>query len=182
MEATVPMAEQNLAPAIFLDRDGTLIKDLKYMSREEQVSLLPGAVPALLAFQKYGFKLIVVSNQSGVARGLISLEQAAAVHSRFVTLMLGAGVAFDGVYYCYHAPGDGCGCRKPSPGLVYLAAQEHNIDLPRSVFIGDQSTDAETGTNAGIRSLLLSFSSDGASGWNEIVKDILGRNLENPGR
>ena len=162
-----------LFPAVFLDRDGTLIKDLNYAADHEQVVLLPGAAEALRTMQELGFKLIVISNQSGVGRGMISPEEAAAVHSKFVRLMRQSGVALDGVYYCPHAPSAGCDCRKPLPGLVLLAAKEHGIDLTRSLFVGDKQTDVETGANAGMRSLLLaSRGTDGAPDWNEVLRHL----------
>jgi D-glycero-D-manno-heptose 1,7-bisphosphate phosphatase len=162
-----------LFPAVFLDRDGTLIKDLNYAADQEQVVLLPGAAEALRTMRELGFKLIVISNQSGVGRRMISPKQAAAVHSKFVCLLRQAGVALDGVYYCPHAPSAECDCRKPLPGLVLLAAKEHSIDLTRSVFVGDKQTDVETGTNAGMRSLLLTpRRTDGAPDWNEVLRRI----------
>lgn len=165
-----------LFPAVFLDRDGTLIQDVNYAADEEQVVLLPGVAEALLVMRELGFKLIVISNQSGVGRGIISPEQAAAVHSRFVLLMHQSGVALDGVYYCPHEPSARCECRKPLPGLVLLAAREHSIDLTRSVFVGDKQTDMETGMNAGIHSLLLtSRAADGAPDWNEVLRRITGK-------
>ena len=167
-----------LFPAVFLDRDGTLIQDVNYAADEAQVVLLTGAAEALLVMRDLGFKLIVISNQSGVGRGIISPEQAAAVHSRFILLLRQSGVALDGVYYCPHAPSAECDCRKPLPGLVLLAAREHSIDLTRSVFVGDKQTDVETGRNAGIRSLLLALRpADGAPDWNQILRRITGNSV-----
>lgn len=171
-----PAVKRLLFPAVFLDRDGTLIEDLNYAANQEQVALLPGAAQALRTMRELGFKLIVISNQSGVGRGMISPEQAAAVHHRFISLMQEADVALDGVYYCPHSPSAGCDCRKPLPGLVLLAAKEHSIDLTLSVFVGDKQTDVETGTNAGMCSLLLtSREQDGVPDWNKVLRHLAGQ-------
>src|SRR6266481_2579523 len=102
--------------ALFLDRDGTLIVEVGYPNDPAQVELLPGAADALRELQR-DWLLVVISNQSGIGRGLITPEQATAVHDRFVAEFTAAGVAFAGFYYCPHAPDARCACRKPAPGL-----------------------------------------------------------------
>ena len=99
--------------ALFLDRDGTIIEDTGYIRDPDQVRLLPGAASALKALRENGWKLIVISNQSGIGRGLISVADAQAVHQRFLDLMSDAGVTITGSYFCPHAPNEGCNCRKP---------------------------------------------------------------------
>ncbi|MGL4550917.1 MAG: HAD-IIIA family hydrolase [Gemmataceae bacterium] len=139
--------------AIFLDRDGTLIDDPGYPKDPERVRLLPGAADALTAFREAGYALVVISNQAGVGRGLITPEQAKAVHERFVALFAERGLAFDDVRYCFHAPDDRCGCRKPSPLMLQESAAGLGIDLGRSFMIGDKESDVEAGVNAGCAGL-----------------------------
>jgi histidinol-phosphate phosphatase family protein len=149
------MADRELRPALFLDRDGTLIVDVGYPRHADQVQVIPDAAAALGRARKAGFALVVVSNQSGIGRGLVSAEEAAAVHARFVAAYADLGVRFDASYYCPHGPEDGCPCRKPQPGLLLRAAREHGIDIPASFMIGDKVTDVETAHAAGCRGILL---------------------------
>jgi len=134
--------------ALFIDRDGTLIVDVGYPRDPAQVEPLPGAVEALRALQAR-FALVIVSNQSGIGRGLITEAEARAVHARVVERFGQAGVAFAGAYYCPHDPGAGCACRKPAPGLLLDAARELGLDLAASVMIGDKPSDVAAGRAAG---------------------------------
>ncbi len=134
--------------ALFLDRDGTLIVDTGYPRDPALVELLPSAVDMLLELQKT-FTLIIISNQSGIGRGLISEAEAAAVHARVIELFAAEGVTFAGAYYCPHGPDEGCRCRKPAPGLLEDAAREHGIDLATSIMIGDKPSDVAAGRAAG---------------------------------
>ena len=140
--------------ALFLDRDGTIIKDTGYLHDPDLVRLLPGAGAALASLQREGWQPIIVSNQSGIGRGLISEEEAKAVHERFLGLMRQAGVTFVGSYFCPHAPGAGAiaashrlSCRK--------AAAEHSLDLAQSWMIGDREDDILCGRNAGCSTIWL---------------------------
>jgi D-glycero-D-manno-heptose 1,7-bisphosphate phosphatase len=135
--------------AVFLDRDGTLIEDPGYPKCPEQVRLLPGAAQAMRQLREAGFALVVISNQAGVGRGLITPGEAAAVHARFVELFAAEGVAFDDVRYCPHAPADGCACRKPSPRMIEESAARLGIALAKSFMIGDKESDVEAGRRAG---------------------------------
>ena len=141
--------------AVFLDRDGTIIHDRKYLADPDGVALIDGAVPALLEWRARGFLLVVVSNQSGVGRGLITLDAHVRVAERFTRVLADAGVTLDGVYYCLHAPNDGCECRKPLPGLIVRAARELEIDLTASLVIGDKSSDVAAGRAAGCEAALF---------------------------
>ena len=142
-------------PAIFFDRDGTLIYDRSYMSKPEQVELLPGAIELLALVSSYGYFTVVVSNQSGVGRGLMTEQEATAVHSRFEELLARAGVSVGASLYCPHAPENNCECRKPGPGLLIRAAAEHELDLSSSFMVGDKESDWEAGVAAGCTSILL---------------------------
>lgn len=139
--------------AVFLDRDGVLIADKGYISRPEDVEVLPGVRDALLRLQDAGWRLIVVTNQSGIGRGLFSVEDYERVTARMCALIQ---VEFGGSFFCPHVPEDGCDCRKPRPGLLLKAAQELGIDLAQSVMVGDRLSDVEAGSAAGCRLSLFS--------------------------
>ena len=141
-------------PALFLDRDGTLIVDTGYPRNPALVEPLPGAIDALRDLQR-SYALVIISNQSGIARGKITPAEAAAVHARVVELFTAAGVTFAGSYYCPHGPDDGCRCRKPAPGMLLDAARELDLDLAASVMIGDKPSDVEAGQAAGCGRALL---------------------------
>jgi D-glycero-D-manno-heptose 1,7-bisphosphate phosphatase len=149
--------------AVFLDRDGTIIADRDYLADPRGVELLPGAAEGLRVLVRAGFLLVVVSNQSGVARGLFP-ESAIARVNRAVALALrrAAGVEIAGWYHCPHLPGAKvaaydrtCDCRKPAPGLILRAARELSIDLGRSFAIGDRPRDCAAGRAAGLRGTVL---------------------------
>jgi D-glycero-D-manno-heptose 1,7-bisphosphate phosphatase len=135
-------------PALFLDRDGTLIVDTGYPRDPELVEVLPGAIEALRELQR-DYPLVIISSQSGIARGLITETQARAVHERVIEVFAEGGVTFAGAYYCKHLPDAGCPCRKPSPGLFHDAARDLGLDLSASIMIGDKASDVEAGHAAG---------------------------------
>ena len=141
--------------AVFFDRDGTIIHDLGYPRDPDAVRLLPGAGEALAELQRHGYRLVLVSNQSGVGRGLLSQKDVERVHRQLVACMSRYEVRLDGAYYCFHAPWQRCDCRKPSPGLLFRAARELHVDLTRSFMVGDKSSDVEAGRRAGCRTILL---------------------------
>jgi histidinol-phosphate phosphatase family protein len=141
--------------AVFLDRDGTIIEDRGYLADPAGVVPLPGAVEALRALRNAGFVLVLISNQSGVARGKFSLADMAAVQARVTDVFAAEGIVFDGWYYCPHVTADGCDCRKPHPGLLRRAAGELGIDPAASFMVGDRATDILAGQRAGCRTALL---------------------------
>ncbi len=141
-------------PAVFFDRDDTLIRNVPYNGDPEQVELLPGARQALHELQEAGFALFIISNQSGVGRGLISPADVEAVNREMVR-QLGADF-FQGIYLCYAAPDQpDHNRRKPHPGMVWQARDEHDLDLQRSFFVGDKLIDIQCGRNSGCHSVLL---------------------------
>jgi D-glycero-D-manno-heptose 1,7-bisphosphate phosphatase len=133
--------------AVFLDRDDTLLVDQGYMNDPARVTLMPGTRDALLRLEDAGLSLVLVSNQSGVARGLVTTEQVQAIQQRMCELL--PGIRFDGFEYCWHHPDDGCDCRKPAPTMILRAAERLGIDLARSVMVGDKESDVAAGNNAG---------------------------------
>ena len=138
-------------PAIFLDRDGTIIEDRDYLAAPEGVELLPGAAEAISRFNRAGWPVIVVSNQSGIGRGLITPDGYEAVRTRLDQLLAAAGAHLTETYHCPHRPDEQppCDCRKPLPGLFLRAAEEHGIDLGRSHYAGDRVRDIEVGIRRG---------------------------------
>lgn len=148
--------------AVFLDKDGTLVQDVPYNVDPERIALAAGAVEGLRLLHRAGYALIVVSNQSGVARGMFEESALGAVEARLRDLLGRAGVPLAGFYYCPHFPGGEiarysveCDCRKPAPGLILRAAEEHGIDLAQSWFVGDILNDVEAGRRAGCSTVLL---------------------------
>lgn len=142
-------------PAVFLDRDGTLNVEKEYVFRYEDWEWIPGAVEGLKELGKMGFKLVVVSNQSGVARGYYARADMEELHRRVGEDLKSQGVTIAGFYYCPHGPGEGCACRKPEPGMILHAAKDLDIDLSRSFMVGDKAIDVEAGRRAGVRTFLV---------------------------
>ncbi len=146
-----------LRPAIFLDRDGTIIEDRDYLGDPEGVALRPGAAEAIARFNRAGWPVIVISNQSGIGRGLITEKDYEAVRARLDQLLARAGAVLTATYHCPHRPDEDppCDCRKPRPGLFLRAAAEHRIDLARSHYAGDRFRDIEEGIRRGGTGYLL---------------------------
>jgi histidinol-phosphate phosphatase family protein len=137
--------------AVFLDRDGTIMHDADYCSRPDQVQVFGGVSDALQQLKLAGYKIIVITNQSGIGRGFFTEEQYRAVEAE-VSRQLGNGL-IDATYFCPDVPGQPSECRKPAPEMVLQAAREHDIDLSRSFLIGDKEIDAECAHNAGVRAI-----------------------------
>ena len=142
--------------AIFLDRDGTLNPDPGFISKPEDFNLFDGVTEALKRLKDAGFLLILITNQSGISRGLITEEQLEAVHDKLKRLLKEAGAELDGIYYCPHHPEHPykgisiCDCRKPAPGLILRAIAEHDIDPSKSYMIGDRKSDIKIGLNSNV--------------------------------
>ncbi|EKS71281.1 MULTISPECIES: HAD family hydrolase [Caballeronia] len=153
---------QPLRPAIFIDKDGTLLDDVPWNVDPLKMRLAPGALDALRLFSWLELPIFVISNQSGVALGKFDLQALDRVEARLRELAAEAGASFAGIYWCPHHPRGvvpeftrACECRKPAPGLLLRAAREHGIDLSQSWFIGDILDDVEAGHRAGCRSALI---------------------------
>src|SRR5437899_10354820 len=137
------------APVVYLDRDGTLNFDPGYLNQPEQLRLLPGAGQAVARLNRAGFKTVVLSNQSGLARGLITQDQLEAIHQRLRELLSEDSARLDGIFICPHHPDDGCACRKPAPGLVHRAQRELGVSADNGIVIGDKASDVELARNVG---------------------------------
>jgi len=154
------MQEKN--KAVFLDRDGTIIEDLGYISSPEQIKFIPGAIEAIKALKTAGYKIIIISNQSGVARGLLTEDMLQTIDKIIHKKILHGGGHVDASYYCVHHPEHGvypyqqaCDCRKPEPGLIKKGAREQNVDLDRSFMVGDHPFDIEAGKKTGVKTVFL---------------------------
>lgn len=142
-------------PCAFLDRDDTIIVDRHYLRDPDGVALLPGAAAGLAALRRLGYRLVLVTNQSGVGRGYFTLADVEAVHRRLADLLAAAGVTLDGIYLCPHAPEDGCRCRKPATGMVERACADLGLDPRRSVMIGDKASDVDLARRCGMAAILI---------------------------
>jgi histidinol-phosphate phosphatase family protein len=143
------------APVVYLDRDGTLNLDPGYLNNPEGMRLLPGVGSAIARLNRAGFKTVLVTNQSGVGRGLIRAEALDAIHRRLRDLLAESGAWLDGIYACPHRPEEACGCRKPASGLVTRARQELALSSERSFVIGDRAIDMELARNIGARGVFV---------------------------
>lgn len=137
--------------AIFLDRDGTVIIDQGYLKDPERVVIYPGVIEPLCEFRKAGYLLVIISNQSGIGRGMYSLSDVEKVNEKMVALFKSEGIEFDDILICPHSPEENCECRKPEPKLLIECAEKLDIDLSNSAIIGDKKSDAECGISAGCK-------------------------------
>jgi D-glycero-D-manno-heptose 1,7-bisphosphate phosphatase len=141
---------------VILDRDGTVVIDRGYLSDPAGLEFLPTVPEALRLLSSSGFRLVMMTNQSGVGRGLISLEQIAALNARMLEMVKGVGGTLTRIYFCPHVPDAHCSCRKPNLGLMERAAEELGFDPRKSIVVGDKPSDVEFGARAGARTILLS--------------------------
>ncbi len=161
------MSEHPIARAVFLDRDGTLVHARHYPSRPEELILYDNIEGELVALQEAGFRLVVITNQSGLARDLFTADDLRLMHEHLTRELAARGVRLDGIYHCPHHP-DGvvpelairCDCRKPAPGMLLRAASDLHLDLRRSWFIGDILDDCEAGNRAGCRTVLVDLGTE----------------------
>lgn len=148
--------------AVFLDRDGTINEEVGYVDNLDKLKIIPAAYEAIRLINESGMKAVVISNQAGVARGLFTEDFVKITNEHLQTALRQKGAYIDNFYYCPHHPTEGiepyrqeCTCRKPAPGMLLQAAQDLNIDLTRSYFIGDRFRDMEAGKKVGVRGILV---------------------------
>ena len=148
--------------AIFMDRDGTVTKEVGYITRVEQLELIPGAADAIRRINGSSFKAVMATNQAGAARGYFPESMIEEVHERLKEMLSGERAFLDGIYFCpHHIDGQvdhlrlRCSCRKPEPGLLLQAAKDLNLDLSRSYMVGDKMSDIEVGHRVGAQSVLV---------------------------
>jgi D-glycero-D-manno-heptose 1,7-bisphosphate phosphatase len=148
------MVEQ-LKPAVFLDRDGTINEEVGYLNHPSRLKLLPGVAEALKRLTERGYLLFVVTNQSGPARGYFPEELVFKINSMIERRLKRRGVKIEEFFVCLHHPNDNCSCRKPKTGLIELAFKKYPIDRERSFVVGDRLIDVELAKNAGLKGILV---------------------------
>jgi D,D-heptose 1,7-bisphosphate phosphatase len=148
--------------AVFLDRDGTINEEVGYLDRLDKFKVIPSAYEAIRLINESGMKVVVISNQAGVARGFFTEDFVKITHEHLETALRKKGAYIDKFYYCPHHPTEGigpyrqvCNCRKPAPGMLLRAAQDLNIDLTRSYLVGDRFRDIEAAKKAGVKGVLV---------------------------
>jgi len=164
--------------AAFLDRDGVINRKAptedEYVTRWEEIKILPGVPQAIALLNQASFRVILVSNQRSVAKGLITAADLDSLHRRMCDELARAGAKIDGVYYCPHDLQPPCGCRKPQPGMLLQAARAHEIDLAASWMIGDSDKDVEAGKKAGCRTVrVLRANETGNSSADVVARSLL---------
>jgi histidinol-phosphate phosphatase family protein len=162
--------------AVFLDRDGVVnrkAREGEYVTRWEEMQILPGVPEAIARLNRADYRVIVVSNQRCVAKRLITAADLDTLHVRMCEALGNAGAIVDAVYYCPHEAQTGCRCRKPQPGMLLDAAREHDIDLRASWMIGDSEIDVEAGRNAGCRTVRLVSGKERVDGTADVVASSL---------
>ncbi len=149
--------------AVFLDRDGVINRKLpenNYVKSYQEFELLPGVRTAMSIFSRLGYLLVVVTNQRGIARGLMDEDSLNCVHDYMKRQLLEHGIVLDGVYHCPHDRDEGCNCRKPQPGMILEACRHFDIDLDQSYLVGDSDSDMAAALNAGVRAIRISTNND----------------------
>lgn len=156
------------SPAIFLDRDGVIIENRSnYVRRWEDVAFFPAALLALEKIQECPYKIIMVTNQSAVGRGILSLETAVSLNNRIIDTVRRQNGRIDAAYICPDPPGVNSPCRKPEPGMLIQAAREHDLDLANSMMIGDALSDVQAGQAAGVKTAVLLLTGRGVDQYNK---------------
>jgi rfaE bifunctional protein nucleotidyltransferase chain/domain len=162
--------EYKPAPAVFIDRDGTINEHVEYLSDPKKFVAIPGSFAAMKRLQDLGYRIIVVSNQPGVGLGYFSLEDLYAVNREMMRQATREGCSIDKIYFCPHSKADNCRCRKPGTYFIERAAQELAVDVSKSFVIGDMTTDLKLGANAGCASILVKTGRGGDDGIDPSVK------------
>ncbi len=175
------------SPAVFLDRDGTINEEIYYLHETEKFELLPNAIKGIKKFQDMGYRIVIVSNQPGIGMGYYTKEDFFRVNREMLREFAEAGILIDKIYFCPHSKSEGCSCRKPNLALVNRAEEELNLDISHSLFIGDKTSDMETGRRAGMRTILVKTGFKGEDGeffgepdfWADDLLDAANIVLEN---
>lgn len=144
-----------LSKVVFLDRDGTIIEDKVFLGNPEEIEFFPGSVEAIKILKKLGYRIVVISNQSGIGRGILTEKMVKEVNVRFLQSLKEKGARVDALYFCPHHPDDYCNCRKPKTGLIERAEAELELDLKNAVVIGDHLCDIQLGKNIGAKTILV---------------------------
>ena len=169
---------KKLNKAIFLDRDGTLIYEKHYLNDPEKIKLFAGVVPALKTLQRQGWKLIIGTNQAGIARGYVTIKSLHAIHDKLLKIFERGGVKIDAIYFCPHHPNLCCNCRKPQSGMIRQAQKKFNLNLRECFVIGDNASDILWGKNVGAKTaLVLTGYGKRTKKESKVKPDIIARSL-----
>ncbi len=162
--------------AVFLDRDGVINQkppEGEYVTRWEEMQFLPRVPEAIVLLRRAGYDVFVVTNQRGVAKGLLTKDDLESIHQRMCQQLAESGAAITKIYFCPHEKQPACNCRKPSPGMLLTAAQDHEIDLNKSWMIGDSDIDVEAGKNAGCKTVrIVKWDEPGNGGADLVAKSL----------
>ena len=166
------MLKKKKQPAIFLDRDGTIIHQVELLHKVSEVKLYPGAAKAIGALNRLGYRVVIITNQPVIARGIIGPKEVDNIHAVLIDRLAKKGAVIDAVYFCPHHPQANvkkyrmeCKCRKPSPGMILQAAKELNIDLKKSFFVGDSTRDVVAANRAKVKMILVRTGHGGKDKW-----------------
>ena len=149
------MINEKRQKAVFLDRDGTICEDVNYLSRPEDLRLFPFTAEAVKLLNDKGFLVILITNQSGIARGFFDEKVLHQIHAKLKEELTKSNAKLDAIYFCPHSSSDNCDCRKPKTGMIEMAKQDFSLSLENSWIIGDKAIDVETGFNAQIKTALV---------------------------
>jgi len=141
--------------AVFIDRDGTINKNTGYIDSPDRFEIYPGVAEGIKKLKDNGFKIIIITNQSGIARGFFTVENLDEIHKKMNDILAKKDVKVDAIYFCPHHPDEKCDCRKPNTALFEKAIKEHNIDTYSSYMIGDRMLDVEAGSKIGVKTVLV---------------------------
>ncbi len=140
---------------VFLDRDGTIIEEKDFINSPDEIEFIPGSIEGIRTIRKLGYKIIVISNQSGIGRGILTEKMVKEINDSFIQQLRERDAPIDALYFCPHHPDDDCNCRKPKAGMISRAVAEHKLELEKAVIIGDKLSDIEMGKRIGAKSILV---------------------------
>ncbi len=163
--------------AVFLDRDGTINKEVGYLTSITEFEFLPKVIKALKLLSKTDYKIIILTNQSGIARGYFDEKTLKEIHKKMCDDLKTEGIRVDKIYYCPHHPDENCKCRKPKTGMIKKAEEDFNLNLKNSYLIGDSTRDIKTGINAGCKTILVKTGYAGKDGKYKVKPDYEVSNL-----
>jgi D-glycero-D-manno-heptose 1,7-bisphosphate phosphatase len=166
-----------MSGAIFLDRDGTINIDKNYVYKIEDWEFLPHALKGLNILSLRGYKLVIVTNQSGIGRGYYSQHDMEKLHNYVMSLLKEQNIEIAGIYFCPHTPSEDCNCRKPKTELLKKASEDLNIDLYKSYFIGDKTCDIKMGIDSGCKTIMVQTGACGKDGKYDVIPDFIVHDL-----
>jgi histidinol-phosphate phosphatase family protein len=174
-------AVHSIRRAVFLDRDGAIVEEINYLTEPADLALLPGSVEGIKVLQEQ-FLIVIITNQSAVARGWLSREKLLQIHQALDSMLTRHGAFLDAILTCPHHPDDGCTCRKPAPGMLYRARDELKVCLDRSFLIGDKGSDILAGQRAGVQATIVVPSYQTAASLGDTVPDHTASDLHDAAR